>query len=94
MSGDLEAPDLESVNNLHDCRLQSGLLAPVLGGAGGRRGSFRHRMSELALLPAPAHLLPTSHNVNVFFNHGTVTESRQLHGLDSAVSTTSLCEFC
>ena len=34
LSRDLEAPDLESVNNVHDCRLQSGLLAPVLGGAG------------------------------------------------------------
>lgn len=38
LSRGLEAPDLESVNNMHDCQLQSGLLAPVLGGAGGRRG--------------------------------------------------------
>ena len=50
-------------------------------------------MSELVLLPVPAYLLPTSHNVNILCNHGMVIESRQLHRLDSVTSTTSLLNF-
>ena len=38
-------------------------------------------MSGLALLPAPAHLLPTSHTVDVFSNRGTVTEAGNDMGL-------------